>query len=255
MTENESLAYFDPFFCECRAYGRLKECGIEEYAVKCHGYILLGEKLQQELKEKDHHDWEEDWGWTKGLAGEPLRSLVKDLADADFDAMDNDRPPDYEDYVDQRMLMNLDHQSGTRLVRGVKLIHRNGIVVRDIHNNNIAHGQILDFSLAWTAPHPCFTPEMLHANEYRLASHRLSYADACAIDVMIDEWNERFGHRHKAGPIQIRLLQNTRYLKRVRPRKNSLDRREYGVRYRGEMYGWSASQKKRWKELCRQRES
>lgn len=165
--------------------------------------------------------------------------------------MDNDDTLDYEDYLDQRMLMNLDHQSGTRLVRGVKLIHRNGIVVRDIHNNNVAHGQILDFSLAWTAPHPCFTPEMLHANKWRLASHHLSYADACAIDVMIDEWNERFGHRHKAGPIQIRLLQNTPYLKMVRPRKNPLDRREYGVRYRGEMYGWSASQKKQWKELCK----
>lgn len=255
MTRQESRGYFDPFACECRAYARLKECGLEEYAVKCHSYILLGRKLQQQLKEKDHHDWVEEWGWRKKWARKRLPALVKDLVDADFDALDNDDDLEYQDYVEQRFSMNLGRQSGTRLVRGIKLIHRNGIVVRDLHNGNIAQGKILDFSSAWTAPHPCFTPEILYANKrFHLPWYELSHRDGLQIDEIIDEWNQHVGHKHKDGPITNRVTMNDDYVERLRPRDRWNEQR-HGVRHRAEMYGWSVSDRKRWKELCGQQES
>lgn len=41
--------YSDPFNNECRAFGRLREAGCEDLAVKCFGYVLLDEESEQQL--------------------------------------------------------------------------------------------------------------------------------------------------------------------------------------------------------------
>ncbi|KAI9759287.1 MAG: hypothetical protein M1840_003378 [Geoglossum simile] len=42
MSDNDVTHQFDPFFAECRAFGRLKECGLDgDAAVHCYGYIIL----------------------------------------------------------------------------------------------------------------------------------------------------------------------------------------------------------------------
>ncbi|ETS77097.1 hypothetical protein PFICI_10971 [Pestalotiopsis fici W106-1] len=254
VSERESLGYFDPFSCECRAYARLKENGIEEYAVKCHGYILLRKKLQEQLKEKDHHDWKEVWGWKRKWARMPLRSLVKDFVEADFKAIERAMCTDsisYDDYQDMLISLSMkDCATGTRLVRAMKSLHRSGILVRDLHNENVAHGKFLDFSSAWTSPHPCFTPDMLYANRNNgLAWSDLSVADGWAIDHLVDEWNERLGQT--AGRIPIRMIRNYNYLMKVRS-QDRFNRHTYGVRCPAEMHNWSAEDKRRWKQLCQQ---
>lgn len=42
------MYYLTPFRCECRAYGRSKQEGREDLAVKSHGYLLL--TREQEIK-------------------------------------------------------------------------------------------------------------------------------------------------------------------------------------------------------------
>lgn len=40
------IDYFDPFNCECRVYGRLREEGREDLAVRAYGYLLLSKNAR-----------------------------------------------------------------------------------------------------------------------------------------------------------------------------------------------------------------
>ncbi|KAM0807119.1 hypothetical protein AB5N19_07458 [Seiridium cardinale] len=62
LTDDDQLLYMHPFNCESRAYARLKELDKESIAVRCYGYLMLGEECQTALRQKDQLDWEEDWG-------------------------------------------------------------------------------------------------------------------------------------------------------------------------------------------------
>ncbi|KAK6069734.1 hypothetical protein SCUP234_10489 [Seiridium cupressi] len=254
VNKRESLGYFDPFSCECRAYGRLKQGKIEDLAVKYHGFILLDGRLQRRLRDVDHHDWEEDWGWRKEAAETPLSAIVKDFVDADFGAIERAffaHTINGDEEKAWRTSLNMNYHTGARLVDAIKSLHLSGILVRDVHNGNVVHGKFLDFSSAWTSPHPCFTPEILHANrEYGLPWHSLSWADGIAIDRLIDDWNK--SHGHEAGRIWSRVSQNYEYVRRLRPRDRALNEQRIGLRDRAEMHRWSAADKKRWEILCQQ---
>lgn len=42
LVKNEAyVGYFDPFDCECRAYGRLQQERREDLAVRANGYLFL----------------------------------------------------------------------------------------------------------------------------------------------------------------------------------------------------------------------
>ncbi len=43
------LDYLDPFNCECRAYGRLRDEKCEDLAVRAHGYLLLTTAQEMEI--------------------------------------------------------------------------------------------------------------------------------------------------------------------------------------------------------------
>ncbi|KAK9418550.1 putative Protein kinase domain-containing protein [Seiridium unicorne] len=254
LSKQERLGYFDPFSCECRAYARLKEYGIEELAVKCHGFIMLDEEFQQRLREKDQHDWKKDWGWSKKVAKTPLRAIVKDFVDADFGAIDRALHAGIIDSVEEqawRTSLNMDRGTGAGLVHAMRMIHQSGILVRDVHNGNVVHGKFLDFSSAWTAPHPAFTPEVLYANRRGyMAWYKLSRKDDFAIDELISDWNESHGPRF--GRIWDRLTENKEYLRRLRPRDRPVTEARSDPRYRAEMHGWSRADKKRWEMLSQQ---
>lgn len=55
------INYLDPFHCECRVYGRLKQEGREDLAVRAYGYVLLTQAQERQvtmaLGEEDV-DWE-----------------------------------------------------------------------------------------------------------------------------------------------------------------------------------------------------
>lgn len=75
--------YFDPFYNECRAYGKLIEKNLNgQVAVRCHGYMVLPAEYEDTLELQFEID-----GWNR-LSEEydeppskrqPLRAIIKDL--------------------------------------------------------------------------------------------------------------------------------------------------------------------------------
>ena len=135
--------YFDPFSCECRAYGRLKQEGREDLAVRAHGYLLLtprqaaevekrsaGPKYSQEEYEKNGVDF---WGRDPERRHSPVRAIIKELVSPQDPFTPEKVPQIWNDLED---------------------IHKLGILVRDINTFNYLGGKIIDFSRAWTTPHP-----------------------------------------------------------------------------------------------------
>lgn len=59
-TPQEFIDYLDPFNCECRAYGRLKQEGCEDLAVRAYGYVLLTREQERIVTEALGEEWV-DW--------------------------------------------------------------------------------------------------------------------------------------------------------------------------------------------------
>ena len=53
-------AHMDPFYNECRAYGRLRECRLDgKVAVRCHGYIAIPAQVEDQLEQEfEIDDWD-----------------------------------------------------------------------------------------------------------------------------------------------------------------------------------------------------
>lgn len=54
------IDYLDPFNCECRAYGRLKQERREDLAVRLYGYILLTREQEEAVTVASGEEWV-DW--------------------------------------------------------------------------------------------------------------------------------------------------------------------------------------------------
>lgn len=75
--------YFDSFYNECRAYGKLVEAKLNgEVAVRCHGYLMLSHEQEDEL---DRRFGITDWNrpieqYDMSPSKRPLlRAIVKNL--------------------------------------------------------------------------------------------------------------------------------------------------------------------------------
>jgi len=179
--------YSEPFYAECRAYGRLQETGYEELSVKCFGYVLFDEDHERALMRlfgdvPTTHEFcgnVESWGGPdlrERFMGEdnrplPLRALVKEFGypREDFQARDF-----------------------RRTFRNIVRLQQLGIINIDAAARQIINDKIGEFSTAITIPHyvttselnPSLTPEMISAMEFetfyqampiggRAAHHRL----------------------------------------------------------------------------------
>lgn len=141
--------YIDPFNCECRAYGRLKEENRDHLAIPAHGYLLLTPAQELEitalilgcgrappadpratLKGRDV------WRRHEEHRGLPICAIVKEIAEGAGPFAPEDVPQMWAD---------------------LEALHGAGILVRDIHAYNYIGGRLVDFSRAWTTPHPGYT--------------------------------------------------------------------------------------------------
>ncbi|GAP85166.1 hypothetical protein SAMD00023353_2201020 [Rosellinia necatrix] len=144
----------DPFFAECRAYGRINQyyedleakirrrprgrrpgpgnIEIKPIAVPCYGYMTLSAEYENMLcKRFKVDDWNRSFEEDTGEAPKrPFRALVKKLIRSRV-SVSNPR----------RMLANL------------KQLRKLGIYARDIYARNYKAGLLVDFSVAWTEPH------------------------------------------------------------------------------------------------------
>ncbi|KAI1176028.1 kinetochore Sim4 complex subunit FTA2-domain-containing protein [Nemania sp. FL0916] len=137
---NEIIFYTDPFFAECRAYGRIKEARVtkrvrEKLVVPCHGYLFLNKKDEMWLK-RDGVDL-----GSKHLSKEYhptlvdptlVRAIVKDF---------EPRPS------------GLTSKNVRQALRRVKRLNEIGIYNGDVRGDNFRGGYLVDFGTAQTEPH------------------------------------------------------------------------------------------------------
>lgn len=156
LTPEEYIDYLDPFNCECRVYGRLKQEGHEDLAVRAHGYVLLTREQERDVTEalgEGYVDWEKhpvrlncDGVFSRWEVHrhQRLRAIVKDYVESAYPWTASQIPRMYAD---------------------LEKLHELGILVRDIHPGNYLGGKLVDFSHAWTMYHPCLersTPAAIH---------------------------------------------------------------------------------------------
>ncbi|CAJ2511781.1 Uu.00g074060.m01.CDS01 [Anthostomella pinea] len=210
---------------------------------------MLNNKLQKLMRQKDNQQWERDWGYKPVHRGKPLRALVKEFVDApilhDMDAYK------YRDFNLRLVNAMMDRRSGARLIRNLKTLHRSGILCRDINTGNVLKGLFIDFSTAWTVPHPMLTPEKMQ-DSYVFHWSDQGYQDVFELQELLDIWNEEHDF---ADRIWARIHPDSEYCRKLRSYQDALDpvrrmkrpynRENYGWRFGPEKYTWQAAERKR----------
>ena len=134
----------DPFFAECRAYGRISELQdrrrkklarskISDVAVPCYGFLGLPATFEDLFREKyGIFDWHRDEVDAKKLRDEqaPFRALVKRLV------------------IGQKAILR-----PAKMISDLRKLREGGIYQKDIAPRNYLGGLLVDFSVAWTIPH------------------------------------------------------------------------------------------------------
>ncbi|KAI1387201.1 kinetochore Sim4 complex subunit FTA2-domain-containing protein [Hypoxylon trugodes] len=185
----------EPFNCECRAYGRLREAGYEDLVTKCYGYVLLNEEQEHAAK--------------KFFCG------LDDLAD--LDDINNRLEIEYpgDDWVEprKRFLLKDGREAPVRCIikefgQGTKLttrlarkllkdiikLQQLGIIDLDLADRQIINGKISDFSCAVTLPHFPLSladlgPGPRGKDNLELEIFCTCISDYWDFDQMICEWN------------------------------------------------------------------
>ncbi|KAF4953241.1 hypothetical protein FSARC_12445 [Fusarium sarcochroum] len=142
--------YTDPFYAECRAYGRINETvgrsrkhPISTVAVPCHGFVFLGSQDQRALVARgidlrprddiDHTPIDMDMDYqTSATGGSYARAIVKDVWSSDS---------------------GINTANLGKVLSGIVCMNAIGIYNTDIRLDNFCAGRIVSFSLSWTKPH------------------------------------------------------------------------------------------------------
>ena len=78
-------AHKDPFYNECRAYGRLEEAQLNgKVAIRCHGYLMLPAEIETQLKRDFKVKYWNRPDYRKPVAlRRPYQAIVKDFVPED----------------------------------------------------------------------------------------------------------------------------------------------------------------------------
>ena len=129
----------DPFFNECRSYGKLIEKKLNgKVAVYCHGYIALPAEREDELKRRFNvEEWDrpDDHYALPTNRRPPLRAIVKKLIRDD---------------------VPLSKKSAAKMLRDLKNMRRVGVYPMDVQERNYKGGLLVDMSIAMVKPHYLF---------------------------------------------------------------------------------------------------
>lgn len=202
------LDYYDAFNAECRAYGRLKELGQEELAVRVYGYISLPitRDVLGKMKEamKKNADWRS--GFCQGGFHEPQEAL------GDYRRGEDDSSwrlmgilkdwvgPKYHELAEAGIVLRQQKSWFRTMFSNLKKIHRCGIIVQDVKLDQFVDGKIVDFSCAITIPH-------LYGPDGICPRPSWTYASLAANDLhdfqlhVVDYWNEMDWERCYPGVV------------------------------------------------------
>ncbi|KAK7985577.1 hypothetical protein PG996_005186 [Apiospora saccharicola] len=243
VSKKEKDAYFDLFSCECRAYGRIREESLEPYVAQCYGYIKL--KHDDFMPIWDNPYLEDTLGYRERHKGRPFRTLVKEYIETDPYIY----PPLPDSNIDNALKANVffrDAKDARHMIRGLKRIQKSGILVQDINDGNVMNGRLVDFSQAWTVPHPVLVKEKMENDEI-VDIMDGGYRDASKVDELIDWWNEEHAPSLK---IWDRCLPHSEYCDKIRYH-NEREEGKFGTKWefgrttcgwyiRPERYKWKA---------------
>ena len=189
MSDDELAFHTDPFFAECRAYGRIeeartKEKRIRKVAARCYGFLVLGAREEERLKRNGFDLWPETLPpgdeYRVMAEGSPVRALVKEYIAHDPDP---------------------DLRTMNGMLRDIRFLNRHKCLNRDIKRDNYRDGLLVDFGCAWTEPH-CL---IRLASKERVETWKKT--DRVQFDIMAEE--QGFGS-------VIRAMPNRKYLQKLR---------------------------------------
>ncbi len=132
-------AHMDPFYCECRAYGRLEEEKLNgKVAVRCFGYLIFPAEIECQLERDfqiDGFNRPSDEYLKPVSLRRPIQAIVKKL-------VRQDDP--------------LTAKAADKMLRDLKKMRSIGVYPRDILARNYKAGLLVDMSIARTTPHFLF---------------------------------------------------------------------------------------------------
>ncbi|KAI2469974.1 kinetochore Sim4 complex subunit FTA2-domain-containing protein [Annulohypoxylon bovei var. microspora] len=188
MVSDELAAFHvDPFYAECRAYGRMKKeeegRGLKSrIAANCYGFVCLQKKDELKLVEMGIDLWDlpEEDEYRQKAEGSPIRAILKEYIEDDI---------------------HFNAHNSKEMLKKLRRLNRWGVFHRDIRAGNYKNGLLLDFGSAWTEPH-CILKAVPKdtADEWRDADISDFYA-------MLKE---------KGIGEDMRILPNLEYLKKLR---------------------------------------
>lgn len=155
------MAQSDPFHCECRAYGRLKETNSEHLAIKCYSYIILTDDEEFQLLKASSLDWARPIG----QKSQGIRAVAKECLPYNAD---------------------LEYQMLPRMRNDMLDMHKIGICIYNLSKDSYLQGKVADFSEAMVVPH-----RDLDLSRNCLAAKRNCERDFINMDAIVDEWNSR----------------------------------------------------------------
>lgn len=135
MSEEIYIGQTDPFYAECRAYGCIEENQQNGLiAVRCYGHMTIPAEREDELADPpfETDEWnrpEKEYDQPKHER-QPFRAIVKELV---------------------RCRKRLSRVAQMR--KDLLALHKIGVYVQDIRQENYINGKLVDFSKSWTAPH------------------------------------------------------------------------------------------------------
>ncbi|KAI0888814.1 kinetochore Sim4 complex subunit FTA2-domain-containing protein [Annulohypoxylon maeteangense] len=139
VSDEIAAFHVDPFYAECRAYGRIQKQeeakGLKSrIAANCYGFLCLQKKHELQLAEMGIDLWDlpEEDEYRQQAEGSPIRAILKE-------------------YIEEETEFN--SQNCKEMLKKLRRLNRWGVVHRDIQAGNYKNGLLIDLGSAWTEPH------------------------------------------------------------------------------------------------------
>ncbi|KAM5356428.1 hypothetical protein ACJ41O_003074 [Fusarium nematophilum] len=207
------------FSNECRAFGRLKDVGREDLAVRVHGYmrVYLTDKVEEQFKvaiANSPFPGEKSGAHllSRENTDEPVMAIVKDWLPGEEKASSRAEALQRSAEKPRRF---------PRMLRNLHALHKCSIAHRDIRDQQYINGVLVDFSHAFTIPHVC-GPEMGIFPPWTFAS--MAAWDLSNFQgFVINDWNRFcswFPRLKRSRLVAYKDLDNNGSYQRLRPRAN-----------------------------------
>jgi hypothetical protein len=178
------IYHLQPFYRECRAFGRLKEVEREHLAVKAYGYAILDPKAKDFAKQMRDTIWRQD---TSGVVWDDHNDPLGDqFLQAPRERIWEPRMCIIKDWIDDPWspgvkkhnpvaLMKNELTYFPRILEDITDFHECGIILGDTQLSNYIDGVLVDLGGTTTVPHiddpehgiqPSWTMASLAANDF-----------------------------------------------------------------------------------------